>query len=187
MHPLQLPCLAVHVCLLITSLLSGKSHTRHRRVSIMQLLLLVIALFHCTSQCRPVLCFCHRSSSNLSSRSTLSYIETWTRHCELAFTRPPTYISCFSLCNCIISTNKINKNNQNCYNSTIPLQHYTIIRWACIPNQFGNGPSAILDLILAHHLQSKLKTDVLHSDILPLNSVSHFSNAFHLIILRLHE
>ncbi len=80
----SLPCLAVHVCLLITSLLSGKSHTHHRRV-----LLLVIALFHCTLQSRPVLCFCHPSRSDLSLHFSLSCIWPCSRCCELALARPP--------------------------------------------------------------------------------------------------
>lgn len=51
MHPLQLPCLAVHVCLLITSLLSGKSHTLTGGFFIMQILLLVIALLQRKDLC----------------------------------------------------------------------------------------------------------------------------------------
>lgn len=68
--------------------------------------------------------------------------------------------------------------------SIISPRHYSIIRMSCIPkNPFWNGPTAILDLILAQHLQSKFKKKkVLHGDILPLNSLSRFSSTFHSII-----
>ncbi len=60
------------------------SHTHHRRV-----LLLVISLFHCTLQSRPVLCFCHPSRSDLSLHFSLSCIWPCGRCCELALARPP--------------------------------------------------------------------------------------------------
>lgn len=43
------------------------------------------------------------------------------------------------------------------------LQHLSIIRLPCILNQFWNRPSAVLNLILAHHWQPDFKQKVLHS------------------------
>lgn len=80
MHPLQLPCLAVHVYLLITSLLSGKSHTSQA------------VGYHADT----AVSYSSVQTSTLSLQFSLSY--TWTRDMcwkEALASSPLHYICCF--------------------------------------------------------------------------------------------